>query len=303
VTQPAQVVFAAGRGTRLRPLTERRPKAVVPLLDIPLIDLALDRDGSVDWAARFVNVSHWAPVLREHLRGRSGVKLLDEGDEPLGTAATLRCLLPQLSEVVVTYNCDLVSDVDLSQLLRRHAEAKKPCTLAVQGVERGADLAVEADDLRLIDRRVEESAGFVFLGAACFDRELLETIPHTTPLGLTEGLLKSAVEEQKVALFEHHGYARDAGTLKDYLEVSLDALDPAKLVIDSPGTKSPNGWYLGPGAEADEASLGPGAIVLAGARVEKGTSLSECVVWPGSVIPAGLNLHRGIWFEGKFLRQ
>ena len=276
---------------------------MVPLLDIPLIDLALDRDGSVDWAARFVNVSHGASVLREHLRGRSEVKLLDEGDEPLGTAATLKCLLPQLAEVVVTYNCDLVGDLDLPRLLRRHAEVGKPCTLAVRAVERGADLAVEAGCLRFVDRRGEGRPGFMFLGAACFDRHLLATIPSITPLGLTAGLLERAIEEQQVAVFEHPGYARDAGSLERYLEVSLDALDPAKLAIDSPGITSAEGWYLGPGAEADEASLGPGAIVLAGARVERGTVLSECVVWPGSVVPSGLHLHRGIWFEGKFLPQ
>lgn len=274
---------------------------MVPVLDVPLIDLSLARGESIDWAARFVNVSHAAPVLREHLKERADVTLLDEGDEPLGTAATLRCLLPRLTEIVVTCNCDLVSDLDLSRLLERHAEVGKPGTLAVQAVERGADLIVEAGHVRFIDRRSQDEPGFIFLGAACFDRELLATIPPTTPLGLTAGLLEHAVEEQQVALFEHPGYGRDAGTLKRYLEVSLDALDPAKLVIDSPGTKSPKGWYLGPGAEADEASLGQSAIVLAGARVEAGADLSECIVWPGSIVPAGRALQRGIWFEDQFI--
>jgi NDP-sugar pyrophosphorylase family protein len=274
---------------------------MVPVLDVPLIDLALARNASVEWAARFVNVSHGAPVLREHLRERSDVTLLDEGEEPLGTAATLRCLLPQLTETVVTCNCDLVSDLDMPKLLQRHAETGEPATLAVQAVEQGADLTIEGERLRFVDRREEDRPGFVFLGAACFDRELLTRIPSTTPLGLTAGLLERALEKKQVALIEHRGYARDAGTLESYLRVSLDALDPAKLVFDTPGTMSPDGWYLGPGADADEASLDRGAIVLAGARVEGGTTLSECVVWPGSVVPAGLDLKRGIWFDDQFL--
>lgn len=301
MTNPTQVVFAAGRGTRLRPLTGKIPKAMVPVLDVPLIDLALARNGSVDWAARFVNVSHAAPVLREHLREHSDVTLLEEGDEPLGTAATLRCLLPQLTETVVTYNCDLVGDLDLPKLLRQHTEVGEPATLAVKAVERGADMTIEGERLRYVDRRAEDRPGFVFLGAACFDRELLTTIPSATPLGLTAGLLARAIEEQCVAVLEHLGYARDAGTLESYLAVSLDALDPAKLVFDAPGTMSPGGWYLGPGAQADEATLGHGAIVLAEARVGSGTTLSECIVWPGSVVPAGLDLKGGIWFADQFL--
>lgn len=300
MSRPTLVVFAAGRGTRLRPLTDRLPKAMMPVLDVPLVDLALARGSSVGWAGRIVNLSDPAPGLAEHLQAKTGVTLFDEGAEPFGTAATLRRLLPGLGDTVVTYNCDMVSELELSELLESHARAGKPCTLAVQRVARGADLTAEGD-LRLIDRRLEDRSGFLFLGAAVFDRGLLEAIPPTEPLGLVAGLLEEAVDQQRVALFEHPGYARDAGSPDRYLQVNLDALDPSRLTTQTPGTISPDGWYAGPGTQVEPDCLGKGAVVLAGARVGAGCRLSSCVVWPGSVVPPGTTCDGGIWFEGSFL--
>ncbi len=300
MTLPTLVVFAAGKGTRLRPLSDRLPKAMVPVLDVPLVDLALARGSSVDWAGRIVNLSHPAPGLAEHLQAQPGVTLFDEGTEPFGTAATLRCLLPRLSDTVVTYNCDLVSDLEISTLLKFHARSGTPCSLAVRMVERGADLTAEAVP-ELIDRRLKDRPGFLFLGAAVFDRALLETIPPAQPLGLVTGLLREVVDRGQVALFEHAGYGRDAGSLGRYLQVNLDALDPVRLKVGTPGTVSPDGWYAGPGTRVDADSLGRGAVVLADARVGAGARLANCVVWPGSEVPPETILDGGIWFEREFL--
>ena len=238
MSAPTLVVFAAGKGTRLRPLTSQVPKALAPVLDLPLVDLALARGDGVGWAGRLVNISHPSAGLAEHLSARESVAVFDEGAEPLGTAATLRCLLPRLSETVVTYNCDLVSNLDLGRLLEFHGRSAKPCTLAVRPVDRRGDLAAEGGVLRLIDRRVEDRPGFLFLGAAVFDRALLKDIPDTQPLGLTAGLLRRVVDAQQAGLFEHHGYGRDAGSLDRYLQVNLDALD-RKVTLAAPGTVSP----------------------------------------------------------------
>lgn len=294
-----QVVFAAGRGTRLRPLTDGLPKALVPILDVPLLDQALDQAG-VTWSARFVNVSHFAGMFHEHLAERPEIRVIDEGDQPVGTAATLRLLLPELTQTVLTHNCDLVGDLSGSALLGNHAEEGRPCTLAVRAVPRGADIVLESGRMRLVDRRHEDAAGFVFLGAACFELSLLETIEDQVPLGLAEGLLRTAVGEQQVTLYEYEGYAQDAGTPARYLRVSLDALF-GRFAHSPPGKAKMGCWYIGPGAQVSEQSLMPGAIVGAGAEVPPSTKLEDCVVWPGSRVSAGQHIRRGIWFEGQLL--
>ncbi|HWC14302.1 MAG TPA: NDP-sugar synthase [Actinomycetota bacterium] len=297
----SEVVFAAGRGTRLRPLTERLPKALVPVLDVPLVDLALARGAAVGWAARFVNVSHHGRLLRDHLAGRPGVVVLDEGEEPLGTAGTLRRLLSDLERTVVTYNCDLVSDLDVAALLDAHAAGVQPATLAVRRVDARADLVIDGGGPRLVDRRSESRAGYLFLGAACFDRDVLRAIESRVPLGLTEGLLRGLVDAGAVNLFEHEGYACDSGTYQRLVRASVDMLARPD-VVRAPGAISADvPAYAGPGALVEDASLGPGAIVLAGAEVGAGASLRDCIVWPGEHVPAGAALANGIYFDGSFI--
>lgn len=301
MNKPSLVVFAAGNGTRMRPLTQHLPKAMLRVLDVPLIDLALTRGDPVDWANRFVNASGPLPELRRHLKRRHpDVEVLDEGLRPIGQAATLRALLPRLAKTVVTYNCDLVSDLDLQALLQQHGDGEKLATLAVQPVASGADIVWEKAGLRLVDRRREAARGFVFLGAGCFERYLLHAIAEHRPLGLTEGLLQAAIDGDEVLLVEHPGYARDCGTLQRYLDVCLDAVNPQRLRVDTPGTISPEGWYLGPGATA-AALPGKGTILLAGSRLEHGAETTDCIVWLDSTVPSGVEASRGIWFRDRFL--
>ncbi|HEX2052542.1 MAG TPA: NDP-sugar synthase [Actinomycetota bacterium] len=301
---PALVVFAAGKGTRLRPLTDRLPKPMVPVLDVPMVDLALARGRSTKWDACFVNVSGPSPGLREHLASlHPTVTILEEGDEPVGQAATLRRLLPRLTDPVVTCNSDLVSDMDLGQLLHQHAAAGRRCTLAVSRVEGGADLTATADGtVTLLDRRFENSAGYLFLGAACFTRPLLEAIPPLEPLGLVTGVLRGAVASGDVALYEHRGFAEDAGSLDRYLSVSVAALGRPELCPSTPGEVSRDRCYRGPGTRISAgAVLDKGAIVLAGASVGDGARLRDCIVWPSSEVPEGSDLTAGIWFDGRWL--
>ena len=85
------VVLAAGRGTRLRPLTQLRPKALCPVGNVPLVDLALERvRPAVDEVA--VNLHHGRRSLDRHLA--PDVHRSIEEDEPLGTAGALGHLRP-----------------------------------------------------------------------------------------------------------------------------------------------------------------------------------------------------------------
>src|SRR5688500_13503964 len=82
----AGVVLAAGAGTRLRPLTLFRPKALCPVNNVPLVDLAVGRVQAATPSVA-VNVHHGRGQLERHLAGR--VHLSVEEEEPLGTAGAL----------------------------------------------------------------------------------------------------------------------------------------------------------------------------------------------------------------------
>lgn len=294
------VIFAAGRGTRLLPITETLPKPLVPILDVPLIDLALSAVRAVTDDI-IVNVSHLSEILSQHL-APTGVRISDEGDEPYGTGGTLFGLRKQLADTVVTYNCDLVSDLDVRALLEAHRRAGTAATLACARVKERADFIDDESRVTLVDRRVRSVPGYRFIGTACFERPALETIPDQRPLGLTEGLIGPLLDGGEVTLFEHPGYAADAGTLTDLVEISTDAL-MGRFRLDHPGrviARASMPAYLGPGAQAPEDALGPGAIVSANASVADGAYVANTVVLPGEKVPL-IRLGSAVFHGGQAL--
>ncbi|UWQ21615.1 nucleotidyltransferase family protein [Jannaschia sp. W003] len=103
----AAMVFAAGLGTRMRPLTDDRPKAMVAVAGRPLIDHALEQVEGC--APVVVNAHHHAAALRAHLADRAGVTLVEERPLLLETGGGLRNALPHLGGgPVLTMNADNV---------------------------------------------------------------------------------------------------------------------------------------------------------------------------------------------------
>lgn len=101
------MIFAAGFGTRMRPLTNAMPKALVPVAGRPLIEHALDQVRSANPARIVVNGHHHADQLRAHLGDR--VTFVEEQPEPLETGGGLKAALPLLGAApVMTLNADMV---------------------------------------------------------------------------------------------------------------------------------------------------------------------------------------------------
>jgi NDP-sugar pyrophosphorylase family protein len=282
------VLFAAGRGERLRPLTDAVPKPALPVLDVPLGGAAL-RALAGTAPPVVVNVSHLGTEVLRALKPfvRAGaVEALDEGAEPYGTAGTLRALRDRVEQRVLTCNADLLSDLEPAALLATHERLGAPATVAVRPVEAGADLVPDVDVARrFVDRRCEpERAGVAFLGMAVFERATLGLLPEERPAGLGEALLRPLVARGELALHLHHGYAADVGTPSRFLEVSLDVLGPHGPLLPAtpPGriVDTPEGRaYVGPGARARPASLGAGAVLLAGAELDPQAWVERAIVW------------------------
>ena len=92
------IVLAAGLGTRMRPLTDRRPKALVEITGRPLIDHALDRLAAAGVSLAIVNLHHFADQIEAHLASRKRPKVIfsDERERLLGTGGGIAKALSQL---------------------------------------------------------------------------------------------------------------------------------------------------------------------------------------------------------------
>jgi NDP-sugar pyrophosphorylase family protein len=194
----AGVVLAAGAGTRLRPLTRLRPKALCPVDNVPLVELAIDRVCTVvDEVA--VNVHHGRDEMEAHLGGR--VHLSIEEERALGTAGALGQLRGWL---------------DGRAALVVNADAWCPGSMLafVEGWdgERVRLLLAGDDHLTPISR---------IAGALMPWSEIAE-IP-AEPAGLYEASWRAAQTEGRLEVVRHDGPFVDCGTPAEYLEANLTA--------------------------------------------------------------------------------
>ncbi|MRX49839.1 NTP transferase domain-containing protein [Paracoccus sp. S-4012] len=105
----ALMLFAAGRGTRMAPLTDRVPKPLIEVGGLTLLDRALDLAREAGIGRVVVNIHHLGGQIEAHLEGRPGITISDERDELLETGGGLRKALPLLGpEPVLTLNPDAV---------------------------------------------------------------------------------------------------------------------------------------------------------------------------------------------------
>jgi N-acetyl-alpha-D-muramate 1-phosphate uridylyltransferase len=184
------MVLAAGLGTRMRPLTNRRPKALVEVNGKALIDYVLDRLAAVSVTRVVVNVHHFADLIQKHLAARTKPQIVisDERGMLLGTGGAVLKALPELGDAPFFHlNADTIWFDGVKPNLLRLGEAFDPAIMdallllapttgSIGYAERG-DFAM-APDGRLRARGEREVVPFVFAGAAILVPALFKDAPQ-----------------------------------------------------------------------------------------------------------------------------
>jgi len=156
------MVFAAGLGTRLRPLTNDRPKALVEIGGTTLLEITLRRLRTFGVTDVIVNVHHFADMVTDYLRSRDfGVRIeISREDVLLDTGGGLKkaawfFLEDRREEPFIVHNVDVLSAINLSSMLAYHREHGALATLAVQQRPTSRYLLFD-DQLQLCGRRSGE---------------------------------------------------------------------------------------------------------------------------------------------------
>jgi NDP-sugar pyrophosphorylase family protein len=137
------MILAAGLGTRLRPLTNTRPKALVEVNGRPLLEIALSRLRQFGVSEVIVNVHHFADMVTDYLNANRnfGMRIeVSREDTLLDTGGGLKKAAPffleksiAADEPFILHNVDVISTIDLGRMLQVHAKGEALATLAVQG--------------------------------------------------------------------------------------------------------------------------------------------------------------------------
>jgi NDP-sugar pyrophosphorylase family protein len=145
------MILAAGLGTRLRPLTNDKPKALVPFMGVPLLEIIIQKmlDAGID--SIVVNIHHYAQQVIAFMESRNyyddRVILSDEGDMLMDTGGGVLKARPYLEDdqPFVLYNVDVYTNLDIKKLYAHHLENNALITLAVTGRQTSRSLLFDQD--------------------------------------------------------------------------------------------------------------------------------------------------------------
>lgn len=175
MTPRAVMIFAAGLGTRMGPLTRDRPKPLIPVAGRPLIDHALALASGL---RRVVNLHYRGDMLRAHLEG-TGVLLSDESERLLETGGGLKRALPLLGDPVFTLNSDAVwtGPNPLAALAAAWDGARMEALLML--LRPGAATGhAGAGDFTLSGGRLSRGPGLVYSGAQIIRAAPVDAVPE-----------------------------------------------------------------------------------------------------------------------------
>ncbi len=224
-------LLAAGCGTRLRPLTLRMPKCLVPIAGRPLLDWWCDLLATHGVTDVLINSHYLHEQLVEHVACYRGPLDMHLVYEPtlLGSAGTLRAnrsFIDRDEDFFVLY-ADNLTNVDLSHLLDSHRRRDHLATLGLFHASRPCECGiVQLDDHDTIvefEEKPQQPRGdLAFAGLIVASSALLDELPHDVPCDLGREVLPQLVG--RIGGWRMDGYLRDIGTPESYEAAQREAL-------------------------------------------------------------------------------
>lgn len=303
-------VLGAGLGTRLRPLTDSRPKPLVPVFNKPLITFAFDHLIAAG-VEKFVVNTHHRPEAYGQLLGESHGRCDYRGQEVffrhepvlLETGGGIKNASGLLGgEPFLVYNGDVLADFPLEPLIRMHTGSGHIATLALRSS--GAERRIQFDaasglvtDMRgLIGGRSEPA--FLFTGVSIVSPEIFDHIGDCEIVSIIPVLVDLMRRGARVGgVVVDEGVWFDIGNIGAYLEVhKILAGDAHRFSYLSADWRQ----SVASGALVDpSARLIGGSAVGGGAKVGEGAVLDNAVVWPGETVAPSARLQRAVLAGGR----
>lgn len=298
------MIVAAGLGTRLRPLTDLRPKPALPVRGIPLLSYSLFLLARHGVREVMINVHPLPEIAIEAARRHCppGLELRFSHEEALlDTGGGIRRVAGFLreSDPCLLLGADMLLDADLGRLVRLHRERGDAWTMLLREDPRGdrfGTIGVGADGrVRRIGRRFE-LPGAVRAGVYVWanvvsprafdrmpDRDVFSHLDHWITPWLAAG-----ASDVRGELWGPQDCAWEpVGTPREYLDANL--YPPRLHHLDADALARRHGVRF----EAE-------CVIGAGATIGPGASLRRVVIWDGERVPAGLRGENGVFAGGVF---
>jgi mannose-1-phosphate guanylyltransferase len=321
VSLPA-VILVGGQGTRLRPLTDRTRKDMLPLVDRPLLSYTFAHLARYGVERGIVSCGYLPEQIGSAFGAGYGGLALEYAvePEPLGTGGAIGFAARELDDSFFALNGDSLREADLEELLRFHRSTGAKATILLTPV---ADPSRYGLVRLATDGRVETflekprpediDTDLINAGLYVLEPEVLELVPEGRPVSIEREVFPRLAEAGAVFGVALPGYWLDVGTPESYLQAHRDVLERT-FTTEIGDALGADFTLVDPSAEVDSQArlvppvyVGPGAIVEAGARVGslavlgEGSRLGENAVIENAVVGAGATVGAGSVVVGSVI--
>ena len=220
-------IFAAGLGTRLQPLTDHKPKALVELNGQPLLYHAIQKLKEVAVDEIIINVHHFSTLVIDYVQQNDfgiSITISDESDFLLDTGGGLlkaKALL--LNTPFIAYNVDIVSSINLNQLVDFHTESGNLATLVVRNRETSRYLMFDqqihlsgwinktSSDKIVANENFDQSQPLAFSGIQIIEPSIFDKITETGKFSVIPMYVRLAETEKIGGFLDHSDFWLDVG--------------------------------------------------------------------------------------------
>ena len=318
------ILLAGGKGTRLRPLTIHTPKPIVPIFNRPFLNYQIDLLKQVPEIDEVILSLNYQPRRIEEIFGDGsdlGIKIRYVVEPaPLGTAGAIKYAGDNLTESVVVFNGDVLTQIDLAAVIALHRSRQARATIVLTPVENPSayglvETAADGSITRFLEKPKPDeittnniNAGIYVLEPDTFDR-----IPKDVAWSIERSYFPSLIERgETFVAYIYNGYWIDIGTPEKYTQVHRDIMDGRFAAAPFLGRGGSHAW-VAPEARVEEGATieGPcfiddGVLVKSGARVgpysvigrqtqvEEDASVDGAIVWPNCRISRDATVRNAI---------
>ena len=300
------VIMAGGESTRLRPLTCKQPKPMVPVMDRPIMEYIVELLKSHGFEDIIVTLFYLPGAIQQHFGDGSqfGVNMRYFVEEfPLGTAGSVRNARRYLDETFLVISGDTLTDIDLGRVVDFHRQKKAVATLALTRVDNPVEYGiVMTDDDGRVTRFLEKPSwaeafsDLANTGIYVLEPEIFDMFEDKQVFDFSRDLFPLLLAKEKplyATLCPE--YWCDIGNIQQYRQANYDILKgEVKVNIDAPQVS--DGLYMGEGVSiAAGVKIEPPCYIGAGSRIKSGAAVEAySVIGYGSTLNEGVSVKRSI---------
>lgn len=292
------VIIAGGSGTRLRPLTYNTPKPMVPLFDKPFLQYQIELLRQHGITEIIINLHYLSDSIKDVLGDGSqlGVKLYYSlEDKALGTAGAVKNAEAFFDdEPMLVFNGDILTDVDLSAVLRTHKESKARATLTLIKVEDPTAYGlVMLDGNRItnflekpsMDEARELNVDTVNAGIYVLDPDVFRYVPKNEAYSFERGLFPLLLQlGDRLSGHTTDSYWLDIGSPLKYMQAHTDVLQK-RVKVEMPAFEVRPGLWVGEDADIDDSADLRGPLFIgSGTKIRKKAKIHEYSVLGNQVV-------------------